>query len=285
MAIANPGGEIAVHKMPGPAWNFIKHNATDGFLKQFLRDNTEIVLLHTRFYTVGDPTKNVNNHPLFDGKTAVIHNGSIRNHEEMFRGLQVERKAETDSDVIRAIFDKEGFTETAVRQIARGCGSGAIAAVSPDHPGMLALGRSGNPLVLADFNDKLYFASELKAIHKAVRPYTQRHGFWLRERTADFAYNNMQDHTMYFSHPDGSLTHHEMRIATSFIAPVYKSHENYAERMRTWKQNNKPTRIFCKCPECGTVQSKHEATPWTQLVCGNQKCKADLSKFEKVAAA
>jgi glucosamine 6-phosphate synthetase-like amidotransferase/phosphosugar isomerase protein len=282
IAIANDSGNtIAIHKMPEPAWSFVKHNATTGFLDEHLTNDTSIVLLHTRFATCGSPMDNANNHPMFDGVTAVVHNGGIRNHEALFKSENLTPACATDSDYIRAVFDTEGFEPKAVRLLSKAWGSGAIAAISTAYPGVLALGRSGNPLVYAEAHDKLYFASEMKAIHKAVRPWIQKRGLWMRRRSTEIAYNAMQDNTMYFINGDGEeSSHHELRIAAGFTPPQYRSYENYAEKMKTWKVNGKSERVFTKCRKCGLVQSKVASTEWKNLKCGNTKCQESFGYLQ-----
>lgn len=283
MAIVNDEGtSIAVHKMPEPAWSFIKSNATDGFLNEHLREDTNIVLLHTRFATCGTPEDNANNHPIWNGTTAVVHNGGIRNYDSLFKSEHLTPSCATDSDYIRAVFDKEGFEPKAIRLLNKAWGSGAIAAVSTDYPGVLALGRSGNPLIFADFQDKFYFASEMQAIHKAVRPWVKRRGLWMRSRISGMAYNNMPDNTMYFLGPDGEETKHmELKIATNFTPPIYRSYENYAEKMKTWRVQGSSDRVYTQCRKCQLVQSKYQGTPWKDLKCGNKNCNESFAYLEE----
>lgn len=266
IAIQN-GEDIVIHKMPLPAWGFIKDPATKAFLKDHLREDTDTVLLHTRFATCGSPMKNDNNHPMFDGRVALVHNGSIRNADTLFSETKLERFAETDSDILRALVAEHGFTAAACRQIARCAGSAAIAAVSADYPGHLLLGRSGNPLVVAHANDKLYFASTLPSIQKAVRPFEEHHGLFMRGPARNFSYNFLPDHTCYILKPDDTSTHHEMHIATGFTPVVYRSHDNYAEKMQVWQSQKNNHRVFTHCKECGTGNGKYASTPWDRLKC------------------
>jgi asparagine synthetase B (glutamine-hydrolysing) len=262
------GDKIVIHKMPVPAWSFIRDNSTKAFLAEHLTEETETVLLHTRFATVGNPNKNQNNHPMFDGKVALVHNGGIRNADFLFKEDKYPRFAETDSDILRAIIAQHGFTAAAARQLARCSGSGAIAALSCEYPGHLLLGRSGNPLVVAHANDKLYFASTLAAIQKAVRPWEIHHGMFMRGPSRNFAYNNMADHTCYILKPDDTATHHEMNIAGSgFVPPVYRSHDNYAEKMQVFQSAKSSFKVYTYCRECGTGNNKFSSQEWKNLKC------------------
>lgn len=267
IAIQN-GNDIVIHKMPLPAWNFLKDPATKGFFADHLREDTDTVLLHARFATCGSPNKNDNNHPMFDGKVALVHNGGIRNADHMFNETKLARFAETDSDILRALVAEHGFTAAAARQLARCAGSAAIAAVSVDYPGHLLLARSGNPLVVAHANDKLYFASTLNAIQRAVRPWEVHHGLYMRGPARGFSYNFLHDHTAYILKPDDTAVHHEMNIAGSGFAPVvYRSHDNYAEKMQVWQSTKSTHKVFAQCKECGTAQHKWSSQAWDKLKC------------------
>lgn len=262
------GADIVIHKMPVPAWSFIKDPATKAFLADHLVESTDAVLLHTRFATVGSPNKNENNHPMFDGKVALVHNGGIRNADMLFNEAKLPRFAETDSDILRAIVAEHGFTAAASRQLARCVGSAAIAAVSSDYPGHLFLGRSGNPLVVAHANDKLYFASTLHAIQKAVRPWEQHHGLYMRGPARNFSYHHLADHTAYILKPDDTSAHHEMNISGhSFQPVVYRSHDNYAEKMQVWQSQKSNHKVYAQCRDCGTAQGKWTSSSWDKLKC------------------
>lgn len=268
VAIQN-GTDIVIHKQPLPAWNFIKDPATKAFFKDHLREDTDTVLLHTRFATVGNPHKNENNHPMFDGTTALVHNGGIRNADHLFSDSKLERHAETDSDILRAFVAEHGFTASAARQLSRCMGSAAIAAVSSNYPGHLLLARSGNPLVVANANDKLYFSSTLQAIQRAVRPWERHHGLFMRGPARGFSYNFMADHTMYVLKPDDTSQHHEMNIAGNTFQPVpYRSHENYADKMQVWQSQKSAHKVYALCRSCGTSNSKWNSAAWDKVKCG-----------------
>lgn len=274
IAIQN-GADVVIHKMPLPAWNFIKDPATKAFLKDHLVETTDTVLLHARYATVGNPNTNDNNHPMFDGKVALVHNGGIRNADTLFTETKLVRHAETDSDILRAIVAEHGFTAAAARQLARGIGSAAIAAVSSDYPGSLLLGRSGNPLVVGHANDKLYFASTLNAIQRAVRPWEVHHGLFMRAPSRNFSYNFLHDHTMYVMKPDDTASHFEMNIAGGTFTPVvYRSHDNYAEKMQVWPSQTSKHKVFAHCKECGLAQGKYSSTPWDKVRC--RSCKTSF---------
>lgn len=289
IAIVNDGGaRISVHKEPTPAWSFVTDAATKGFLDEHLLDTTEMVLLHTRAATVGDPTNNVNNHPIWAGTTAVVHNGGIRNHTTLFSSEGLVRSCETDSDILRAILDRDGFTAKATRTLSKCYGSAAIAAASTAYPGVLALGRSGNPLVTASTEDKLYWASELKSLYKAVRPWERRFGLWMRPKNMDVLIGEIQDDTLHFIDADGAdSSHHELKILTgTFYPPNYRAHETYAEKMKTWVgTGNNKNRIYTACRKCNKVQYRGQYDKWEDLHCSDKNCGESFDYLKEAVAA
>ena len=123
-AIQVAGGEVFVVKAALPAWKFVTSKNWKDFKEKWSKndlflDDVRTVLCHARAQSVGGAWKNENNHPVFAGKTAVTHNGGIRNHEYLFRELKLKREAEVDSDVIRAILDREGLTHEGMKYLNR----------------------------------------------------------------------------------------------------------------------------------------------------------------------
>src|ERR1700690_900722 len=123
VALQQVDGSIQILKQDEPAWRFVTTDAYHAFMEANLREDTLIALGHTRLATKGPTTNNVNNHPMWAGKTAVIHNGVIHNDDAMFTRLKLERFAETDSDIIRAILDDQGFTPKALNMLSDLSGS------------------------------------------------------------------------------------------------------------------------------------------------------------------
>src|SRR5258708_2624424 len=130
LALQQVDGSIQVFKQDAPAWSFVHRNEYEQFIRANLREDTVAFLGHTRFATQGHQSKNNNNHPIFAGKTAVVHNGMISNDDTLFKDLKLERKCETDSDIIRAVFDNYGFTRKAADTMYTFTGSSAFAASS-----------------------------------------------------------------------------------------------------------------------------------------------------------
>ncbi len=92
-------GQIAVHKMPLSATQFVRTAEYRALLAR-MDARTTIVLGHTRLPTKGDPLDNANNHPLHVGPVWGVHNGHIHNDDELFARYGYTRQAEVDSEII-----------------------------------------------------------------------------------------------------------------------------------------------------------------------------------------
>lgn len=228
---------IKIHKSPTPAWDFIATKETNEFLDAWL-PNASMVLLHTRYATVGDPADNDNNHPFYAGESAIVHNGGISNHTWMFENLKLDRYAETDSDIFRAILDSQGVTPEALTTMNRLSGSAAIAAFSESEPDKLILARSGSPLHIGTAADKLWWASTEDAIHRAVRPWVQHHGIWARKTRSDIAYNTMPDDSAYILTGKGLDHRQPFKVCLNYSPPPYVANRNYAASTYASKQRN-----------------------------------------------
>ena len=195
VALQDSKGHIETLRNNVTPYEFVSSREYKDFMREFLTPETIIALGHARKATIGPPRIITNNHPMFNGTTAVVHNGHISNHEWAFKEWKLDRKAETDSDIFRAVFDKEGFSMKAIDMLSRLSGSGAFAAISTKYPGKLMLGRSGNPIEIAvTANQHLMFSSETGPLYKAMRPYKKVFGINMREMTPkDYFMIGMED--------------------------------------------------------------------------------------------
>lgn len=274
--------EIKLIKAPKPAWAFIGDKQTEEFLDAFLPDAT-MAILHTRFATVGNPEDNENNHPMYLGKSAVVHNGGISNHNFYFDSEKVPRSCATDSDVFRAILDKEGMNAKAIEKMNRLSGSAAIAAFSQEDPDLLLLARSGSPLIYGVADDKIWWASTTAAIQRAVRPWVFKHGLHARKSRSDIGYFCMPDNTAYILSSKGRDRKFEFKTCTSYRAPIYNMPATYGSKMEEWKRDKKARRRISagtapvpllpfkshECPKegCKTVNSIPRDAKWDKYLC------------------
>ena len=134
-----------------------------------LPEDTQTVILHTRWATQGKAAFPENNHPVQHGSTYVVHNGHISNDFELFAKLGVERMGYVDSEIIPAMISAEGWEDAGTALEALD-GAYAIAAVSAKHPGELILAKGDiSPLIYVVTENLIVWASEMGALTKAWR--------------------------------------------------------------------------------------------------------------------
>jgi predicted glutamine amidotransferase len=261
MAFSRKDGSIVVCKNDQPAWTFVSSKLYLEFIEQFLKDDIWAVLLHTRAATCGSPRDNNNNHPMFAGKCAAIHNGMIANDDSLFKSHAITRKAETDSDIIRALIDKYGITEKGVKELGRIIGSVATAVVHPEYPKKMILARSGSPLTIASNESHFMFSSERNTLDRALKPWVKRFGMHFQIKRADAAFAPFADNTAWIIGPNGMESHHEFKtLMGKYSEPHRRVYENYQSRQLRWdmekrakdapKATKKDDVFEVACPKC-----------------------------------
>jgi glucosamine 6-phosphate synthetase-like amidotransferase/phosphosugar isomerase protein len=142
-------------------------------------DEATQALLHVRDYTKGHPSIEANNHPIRHGTVVGIHNGIIKNDEELFAAQGLERhEAEmtVDSEIIFALAERSrGRTAHALEALY---GTMATAWLDEERPELLLARGMGRPLWIGRCADGLFFASTKTALELLER-YT---GAKLRKR-------------------------------------------------------------------------------------------------------
>ena len=298
------GNQIDVHKNDDAAWRYITSKGFTTFIEEKLTDQVDTVILHTRASTCGNPRENKNNHPLTLGGAAIVHNGMIGNHIDVFKELKVERSAETDSDAIRAVVDVYGITMDAIKAMRKLEGSIAAACIDPRYPGKLMLLRSGSPLTMAHVGDKLMWASEKSAIHRAARPWGMVRNFWVQTEEVPVQWCATPVDTAMIIGPEGLEVHAEFKTCRYYTTPDYtKQRRDYSSRQARWDRdlNSKDVATFiqrvdrgvnvsyylCRNPQCTAhnfIVEKIKHLPLTKVSC--HKCGWSLEKdTTKVEAA
>lgn len=160
-------GQVWVQKDALTASAFVKHLDLGG---------GRTAMLHTRWATKGEPSNNLNNHPIDVSGVVGVHNGMIANDDAIFEALgeRAERAAEVDSEAIFAALkaeeDADPYTVLATLQ-----GTAAVAWFDVDNDGfnhsrVIHLARvKGSPLWIG-YTPKgsTVFASTLSAIKAAA---------------------------------------------------------------------------------------------------------------------
>ncbi len=151
-AFRSGGGPVTVHKQRSGASALLERI-------RIPRDATQ-ALIHVRDYTKGHPTVAANNHPIRHGAVVGIHNGIIRNDDELFSRHAI-RRAENgmtvDSEIIFALAERRrGRTAEALEQLY---GSMATAWLDEQRPELIVARGMGRPLWLGRGKQELFFAS------------------------------------------------------------------------------------------------------------------------------
>ena len=133
-------------------------------------------IAHTRWATHGEPTK-ANAHPHSDctGKISVIHNGIIENFEELREELISKGHkftSDTDTEVLPHLLEEYcngDLLKAMQRLLNRIKGSGAIVAISADHPNELIGARIASPLIAGISREGNFLASDMPAVLEYTR--------------------------------------------------------------------------------------------------------------------
>jgi glutamine phosphoribosylpyrophosphate amidotransferase len=152
-----PDVELAIHKQRSGASRLLDSIRVPGHARQ--------ALVHVRDYTKGHPSLEANNHPIRHGSVIGIHNGIIRNDEEIFAEYGFERAAPmmtVDSEAIFALMEIRSHHPRALSELR-----GAMAAAwldERDGETMYLARGLFRPLWLGGTRDGLYFASTRRAL-------------------------------------------------------------------------------------------------------------------------
>jgi glucosamine 6-phosphate synthetase-like amidotransferase/phosphosugar isomerase protein len=157
-----PGLPLEVHKRRTGASEFLDSVSVPGGATQ--------VLVHVRDYTKGHPSLNANNHPVRHGTVIGIHNGIIKNDDELFARYGFERAEEgmtVDSEAIFALAEHERSRARALEELY---GSMATAWLDERDADVLFLARGiGRPLWIGEGKSELFFASTREALELVER--------------------------------------------------------------------------------------------------------------------
>ena len=142
---------------------------------------------HTRWATHGKPSVvNAHPHSSCDGSISIVHNGIIENFAELREELESRGhvfKSETDSEVFAHLIEEayEGEaghgrgagTHDLMSAVREACshvvGAYGLAAVCADEPGVIAVARKDNPIIIGRGEHGSYVASDVIALIDATR--------------------------------------------------------------------------------------------------------------------
>jgi glucosamine 6-phosphate synthetase-like amidotransferase/phosphosugar isomerase protein len=152
-----PDEPIAVHKQ--------RSGATALLDRIHVPEEATKLLVHVRDFTKGHPSLAANNHPVRHGSVVGIHNGIIKNDDELFERHSIDRaepEMTVDSEIIFALAEQSrGKTASALQQLY---GSMATAWLDEERPELLIARGMGRPLWLGKGKRELFFASTRVAL-------------------------------------------------------------------------------------------------------------------------
>jgi glucosamine 6-phosphate synthetase-like amidotransferase/phosphosugar isomerase protein len=161
-AYRGDGGSLSVHKQRSGASALLERISIPAHANE--------VLIHVRDYTKGHPGIAANNHPIRHGAVEGVHNGIIRNDEEIFEahgfGRQ-EPEMTVDSEAIFALIDAAGPRAEVLEEL---CGSMATAWLDERMRDTVFVARGvGRPLWIGEGRREVFFASTKSALEVVER--------------------------------------------------------------------------------------------------------------------
>lgn len=284
-ALMDTDGVISIFKHNDPAWKVTASTDFRDFMKKYLTSKVRIALVHTRKYTKGVPFHNQNNHPIYAGHGAIIHNGMVTNDDALFdvnKDLEgFKRSCETDSDALRAILDNHGrIDKKLITEMGLINGTAAVAAIHPATPDKLLLLRDSNPLILGATADMLMFASDKTAIHKALKPWVKVHNIPMQVHAPNISFVPMPNESGWIIGPKGFEEHEvfksngQRRQGNLKYSPVLNYHERRAEQKKEADRlDAPPVRVSSHTHR---VRIENATMPdW--VICPNAKCNKHLA--------
>ena len=183
----------AILKHAMPASQFVP------IVGDYLCENAQTAILHTRYATKGSPNNRDNNHPIARGNIVLTHNGHISNDDEVFKRLGVHRNAQVDSEAAAALL---AFTSKYHPAEVLGTlkGGAALAWISSTDAATLHLARlASSPLWVGQTaRGSLVYGSTYEVIFNAA--------IMLND---DLSWEYEVDNGTYLKVRDGRITEHE----------------------------------------------------------------------------
>jgi glutamine phosphoribosylpyrophosphate amidotransferase len=159
--MAKQGSNLSVQKRKGRADGDGARDRTR------LAGRPEWIVGHTRYATHGSPQSHANNHPVRHHRLLGVHNGVLRNHEELLAeaGGRYDPTSAVDTEAIFAAVAQHGVA--AGLELVRGTFAVAWTDMDRANSVWIARGR-GRPLVFAETEaGSLVWASEARALRRS----------------------------------------------------------------------------------------------------------------------
>jgi glucosamine 6-phosphate synthetase-like amidotransferase/phosphosugar isomerase protein len=126
-------------------------------ISNFDSENTSAIIAHTRYLTKGKASNNNNNHPFDIGNVVGLHNGSVKNDDDLFKKYEnkFKRVGEVDSEVIYQLinhYNKQNITFSGLKSALEDTkirGLFALAFVHKNQPNLVHLVKQEKPMDIA----------------------------------------------------------------------------------------------------------------------------------------
>ena len=125
---------------------------------------------HLRYATHGSPHNMINNHPHPVDGGWLVHNGIVRNDEELIMDYDLLRVSECDSEVIGLLMEQGRGQLPTRTKAAINKTEGPLAMLALwNRPETMIAARRGNPLHIASTSDGVYLATMGQALPGTCR--------------------------------------------------------------------------------------------------------------------
>lgn len=122
-------------------------------LREYKEAELRTIIGHCRKKSVGEAYNNINNHPIIVDNIIGVHNGTLTNHNEIFKNLTCKREGDVDSEAIFRLLQhftdngKEPFTLDILNEVTkRLSGAFGVIAINADNPTKVAVLRDARPI-------------------------------------------------------------------------------------------------------------------------------------------
>lgn len=147
-------------KMGIPSANFVSRfggteKDFDGYIKIWREKSSpaKMIIGHCRKSSVGNPEDNANNHPIKIDDIIGVHNGTLTNHEKIFKLLKCDRDGTVDSEAIFRLLHhftnngKEPFAPEIIQEVCKRLhGSYSCLAFAGNNPYQMVAFRDARPM-------------------------------------------------------------------------------------------------------------------------------------------
>lgn len=159
LTMFNRNGEYVLHKDKITADEMTTTDKTYSGIIDSISDETSAIIAHTRYYTKGLPSNHKNNHPFDIGNIIGLHNGSIKNDDELFKKYEFAREGEVDSEIIFQLLNHYNSGEITFKGLQSALedtqlkGLVALAFMNKNQPNLVHLVKQEKPMALAYWAD------------------------------------------------------------------------------------------------------------------------------------